>query len=82
MSVKEKVLLILREVKPSKNLENVPDIIEGGYLDSFDLMGLISSLSEQFSIEIDVDDMTPENFDSVEAIVAMVDRLKQGGIQQ
>ena len=76
MTTKEKVVDILNKVKPGKNLEKVPDIIEGGYLDSFDLMALIENLSEQFGIEIDVDDMTPENFNSVDAIAALVEKLK------
>lgn len=76
MTTKEKVVAILHQVKPAKNLENVMDIIEGGYLDSFDLMSLIAQLSDQFGIEIGVDEMTPENFNSVEALVAMVEKLK------
>jgi len=40
-------------------------------------MSLISSLGETFEIEIDIDDIIPENFNSVSAIVAMVERLKK-----
>ena len=76
MSVTNEVIAILKEVKPTKNLENEKSIVEGGLLDSFELMTLISSLCDKFGIEIDVDDMTPENFNSVEAIAAMVERLK------
>ena len=72
----EKVLAILNEVKPTRDLSNVEDIIEGGYLDSFELMNLISLLSEGFDVEIGVDEIAPENFNSVAAMVAMVERLK------
>ena len=71
----EKVLAILNEVKPTRDLSDVQDIIEGGYLDSFELMNLISMLSEGFEIEIGFDEIVPENFNSVAAMVAMVDRL-------
>ena len=71
----EKVIAILNEVKPTRDLSDVQDIIEGGYLDSFELMNLISLLSEGFGVDIDIDEIVPENFNSVAAIVAMVDRL-------
>lgn len=76
MTTKEKVLTILKEVKPTKDLGEITDIVEGGFIDSFELMCLITTLSEEFGIEIDVDDIIPENFNSVECIVRMVERLK------
>ena len=76
MSIKEQVINILKEIKPTKDLAEVTDIIEGGYLDSFELMSLIATLGDAFGIEIDVDEITPENFNSVDAIAAMVERLK------
>ena len=76
MSIKEKVMNILKEIKPTKDLTTVTDIIEGGYLDSFELMSLIAQLGDDFGIEIDVDEIMPENFNSVDAIAAMVERLK------
>lgn len=72
----EKVIAILQEVKPTRDLSDVQDIIEGGYLDSFELMSLISLLADGFGVEIGVDEIVPENFNSVAAMVAMVDRLK------
>lgn len=75
MDTREQVLAILKEVKPTKNLEHVTDIIEGGYIDSFELMSLIASLNEKFDIEISVEELIPENFNSVDAISKMVERL-------
>lgn len=77
MSIKEQVNAILKEIKPTKDLESLTDIIEGGYLDSFELMSLIAQLNEVFDIEVDVDEIVPENFNSVGAIAAMVERLKK-----
>ena len=60
----------------TRDLSGIEDIIEGGYLDSFELMSLISLLSEGFEVEIGVDEIVPENFNSVAAMVAMVERLQ------
>lgn len=72
----EQIVAILKELKPTKDLTAVTDIIEGGYLDSFELMSLIATLGETFDVEIDVDEIVPENFNSADAIAAMVARLK------
>lgn len=77
MTTREQVLAILKEIKPTKNLENVTDIIEKGYIDSFELMSLVANLSEKFGVEITVEELIPENFNSVDAISKMVDTLKK-----
>ncbi|MBR6801980.1 MAG: acyl carrier protein [Eubacteriaceae bacterium] len=76
MDIRQTIVNILTEVKPTKNLEGIEDIVEGGYIDSFELMGLITAMSETFGIEIEVDEIVPENFNSIDAIVKMVERLK------
>lgn len=77
MNVNEQVCAILKEVKPNKNLEGLTNIVEGGYLDSFEIMNLIMALSETFGIDIDFEEITAENFNSIEAMVAMVERLQK-----
>jgi len=76
LSTRERVTNILKEVKPTKNLAGIKDIVEGGYLDSFEVMHLISNLCDEFGVEIGVDDIVPDNFNSVDAIVALVEALK------
>ena len=76
MTKKEEMLAILGEVKPGKNLSGITDIIEAGYIDSFELMTLITMICERFSVEVTVDEIVPENFNSVDAMVAMVEMLE------
>lgn len=75
MDTREQVLAILKEVKPTKDLEGINDLIEGGYIDSFELMSLVANLTDTFNIEITIDELIPENFNSVDAIVSMVEKL-------
>lgn len=76
MSIKEQILNILKEVKPTKNLEGITDIVEAGYLDSFELMSLIAQISDTFQVEVGIDEIVPENFNSVDAMAAMVQKLQ------
>lgn len=77
MDIREKVVGVLRDVNPAKQLECVTDIIGGGYLDSFELMSLVSQLNDTFGIEISLDDLNAENFMSVDSISAMVEKKKE-----
>ena len=76
MSIREQIVNILKEIKPNKNLEGLDNIVDGAYLDSFEIMNLIMMLAETFGIEIDFEEITAENFNSIDAMVSMVERLK------
>ena len=76
MATQEIINDILREIKPTVSLEGVDNIIEGAYLDSMELMGLITELMDKFGVEIDVDYITPENFNSIAAMANMIDHIK------
>ncbi len=43
-----------------------------GMIDSFGMMQLVTFLEEEFGIEIDPQDMTPEHFGTVDDIVTLV----------
>ena len=75
MTTRESISEIMKEIKPTRDLEAVQDIVEGGYIDSFELMSLIAALSERFGIEITIDEIIPENFNSLDAVAKMVDTL-------
>lgn len=77
MSDKAEVIEILKSIKPTVNLENVKEIMDEGYLNSLEMLALITALSGRFEVEIGVELISPENFNSVEAMVKMVERLKR-----
>jgi len=49
-------------------------LVESGIIDSLGVMTLLSFLDEKFSIQVLGDDLIPENFESVSAIAALVNR--------
>ncbi|MCM1157866.1 MAG: acyl carrier protein [Bacteroidales bacterium] len=73
----EEIVKILEEMRPEFDFRGSDNFIEDGYLDSFDLVTLISEIEEKYGISIDGLDIIPENFETVEAIVKLIN--KSGG---
>ena len=73
----EKIYEILADLHPEFDYRTSNDFIDDGMLDSFDIISLITSLEETYSIIIDALDILHENFCSAEAIVNVV--RKNGG---
>jgi D-alanine--poly(phosphoribitol) ligase subunit 2 len=73
----EDILKILNEFRPDLDFKNSERLIDDGLLDSLDIVNIVAELDSEFDIEIPVEEITPENFNSVSAINRLVDRLKE-----
>ena len=74
---KQSIIDILTDVKDGIDYENEKNLIDDELLDSFDVVAIVGELDETFDIEITMDDMIPENFNSVDAICALVQKLQE-----
>ena len=72
--MKEKILEILQDLRPELDFTESNDFIEDGYLDSFDMVGLVSALDKEFGISILGEDIIPENFANLESIINIVNK--------
>jgi acyl carrier protein len=68
----EKVIGILKEIRPEFEFAGVEDFFADGLLDSLDLTMLISRLEETYGIAIKGADIVPENFHNLDTIVRLV----------
>lgn len=75
--MREKVVEILKELRPEFDFSEDVNFIEEGMLDSFDVVSLVDELEEQFGIKIDGIDVLPENFSTIDSIIAL---LKKSGV--
>lgn len=73
----EKLMNILAEIDDSIDYANEKTLIDGRLLDSFGVITLVAELEDAYDIEIEASEMTPENFNSAEAIYKMVQRLQE-----
>lgn len=74
--MKEKIMAILRDLREEVDFESETKLIDGEVLDSFDIISLVGELNDEFDIEISVDDLLPENFNSVDAMCELVKKLQ------
>ena len=72
----EELMSILEELRPDVDFENETGLIANGILDSFDIVSLVTQLNDAFDIEIRPSDLIPANFNSAQAMLALVERLQ------
>ena len=81
MDTKETILEILSEMHPEvDDFESIQELVHGGTLDSLNIVMLVAELNDHFDIEIPPQEITYENFDTVEGLVNMVNRLMDAGV--
>jgi acyl carrier protein len=72
----EKLLELLKGVRPDVDFENETALIDDGLLDSFDVVSIISEIDDVFGVQIRINELDPDNFNSAEAIWNLIQKLK------
>ena len=75
----DKILEILKSVRADVDFVNEKKLIDDGVLDSFDIITIVSEFNEAFDIDIDIDDLEPDNFNTIEAMKELIDKLQEEG---
>lgn len=72
----DKLLELLKNIRPDVDFENETELIDEGILDSFDVVSIISEIDDAFGVQIRINELEPENFNSAEAIWSLIHKLK------
>ena len=72
----DKLMRILSELNSDIDFETEDNLIDGGMLDSFDIVTLVAEIDDAFGIEIPAEALIPENFNSAKAIFALIQQLQ------
>ena len=75
----EALLEILNGLHPDVDFEKEDKLIDGGILDSFDIVSLIAEITEEYDVSITAKDIIPANFNSAKALYALIQRLEDEG---
>lgn len=72
----EELLKILQELHPDVDFECCTTLVDDKIIDSFDIVSIISEVSEEFDIAIPAEEIIPENFNSAKALYDLIVRLE------
>lgn len=68
----KRVLKVLKTINSIGNFENSNNFLVDGLVDSLDIIRLITLLETEFEISINALDIVPENFDSINSIIKLI----------
>jgi acyl carrier protein len=69
-----KLIAILQDIRPESDFSHSTDFLDDGLLDSFDMVALVASLDRAYGTSIDGLDIVPDNFKSITAITALLEK--------
>lgn len=70
------LIRILEKVNDYIDWENERNIFTDGLIDSMELLEIITDIEEQFKVKMDMDDISSENFDSIDAMMKLIERKR------
>ena len=71
------LISILTELHDDVDFATETGLIENGILNSLDIVSIITEVSDRFDVQIPAEEIMPENFDSAEALWALICRLDE-----
>ena len=73
----EELLEILNDIQPGVDFENEKHLIDDHLLDSLSIISLVAELEDTFDLTIPAVEIIPDNFNSAEAMLEMLQRLQE-----
>ena len=73
----EQLIEILKELHPDVDFETAEGLIDDGILDSLDMVTLVTEINDKFDVSIPAEEIIPENFNSAEALFALIEKLDE-----
>ena len=70
------LLEILNGLHPEVDFETCTTLIDDSILDSVDIVTIVAEIDAEYDVAVPVEELTPENFASAEAIYKLIERLR------
>ncbi len=76
--MEEKLFEILEDARGDVDFHNENQkLIDDAILDSFDIISIVGEMNDAFDIEISVEELLPENFNSPAAMMELIRKLQE-----
>ena len=66
---------ILQEIRQDIDFDKETKLIDDGILDSIDIIAIVTAVNDSFEVDINVQYLVPENFNSMKAIYQLICKL-------
>lgn len=73
----DRLIEILSDLHPDIDFETEDGLVDNGILDSLDIVTLITEINDSFDVSIPAEEIIPENFNSAEALYALILKLDE-----
>lgn len=71
------MIKLLKGIRADIDFESCNTLVDKKILSSLDIIQIISEVEDEFDVEIPAEEINPDNFNSADAMLAMIDRLKR-----
>ena len=75
--MKDQIVEILEDINPDVDYSTCTTLIDDRHLDSLSMVSLIAELEDAFDITIPAVEVVTDNFNSLDAICSLVERLAE-----
>lgn len=75
----DELMELLKEIRPDVEFQSGKKLMDDGVLDSFDVVSIVGEISARIQVDVPVEEITNENFNSPDAMLRMIERLKAEG---
>ena len=72
---KEELLEILSDLHPEVDFETETSLVDDKIFTSFDIVAITAEISDSFDILIPAGEIRPENFNSLDALYALIQKV-------
>lgn len=74
MDDRQRLLHILQDIDEDVDFAHETELVDRELIDSLDITVIIAAIDEAFGVHITTGDIEPENFNSAQAMLELIDR--------
>lgn len=75
----DELMDLIKDAVQNADFENSRNYVNDGLIDSLDIVEIIALIEEKYQIEINPQDIDPDNFETVEKMWDMISKYKMNG---
>ena len=73
----DELIEIMSTIRPDIDFTTATALIDDDLLDSMDIIAIVGEVNYKFGVEINVNDLLPDNFNSASALYDLIEKLQE-----